>query len=161
MAQFPSTVHAQIASGTALTDSTTETALASYTIKGGTLAAGKSIGFDATFLTTAAQSTDTLTLKVYIGATAIATFTAEDQTTNDVSVITGKLTSRALSSSATVVSWVLGTDADATGEAARGFAAKTASLDTTGDIVLSIKGTWSVASANNSVQCESFNVVEY
>lgn len=161
MAQTPSTISAQIASGTALTNSTTETALASYTIKGGTLGAGKSIGFDATFLTTSAQSTDTLQLKVYIGSTAIATFTAEDQTTNDVSVITGKLTSRALSSSATVVSWVLGTDSDATGEAARGFAAKTASLDTTGDIVLSIKGTWSSAHADNSVQCESFNVVEY
>jgi hypothetical protein len=160
MGQFSKNLHSQIAVGTALTNSTTETALASYTIKGGTLAAGKSIAFDATFVTTAAQSTDTLTLKVYIGSTAIATFTAEDQTTNDVSVITGKLTSRSLAASATVVGWVLGTDADATGEAARGFVAVTGSLDTTADLVLSIKGTWSAQSAADSVQCESFNVIE-
>lgn len=161
MAQNPSTVYAQTAVGTALTNSTTETTLASYTVKGGTLAAGKSIGFDFTAITTGAQSTDTLTLKVYIGSTAVATFTAEDQTTNDVSVITGKFTSRALSSSASVVCWVIGADADATGEAARSFVVVASSLDTTGDIVISVKGTWSAASASDSVQCESFNVIEY
>ena len=160
MAQNPSTIYAQTAVGTALTNSTTETALASFTIPAGTLSAGKSIAFDAAFITTAAQSTDTLTLKVYIGSTAIATITAEDQTTNDVSVIFGKLTSRALSSSATVAGWVIGTDADATGEAARGFVAVTGSLNTAADLVLSIKGTWSAQSASDSVQCEMFNVIE-
>jgi hypothetical protein len=55
---------------------------------------------------------------------------------------------------------VIGTDADATGEAARGFVAVTGSLNTAADLVLSIKGTWSAQSANDSVQCEMFNVIE-
>lgn len=160
MAQVANRLHSQSAAGTAVTNTTTETAVASYTIKGGTLAAGKSIQFSAVCQTTSSNGTDTLLYKVYLGSTAIATLTAVDQANNDVAIFDGELTSYGLSSSTTVVSKVITNDSDATGQAARCFAAVTASVDTTADIVLSIKATWSNASASDSCYCAMFNVDE-
>lgn len=160
MAQVPNRLYSQTAAGTAVTNTTTETAVASYTIKGGTLAAGKSIKFSAVCQTTASNSTDTLLYKVYLGSTAIATLTAVDQANNDIATFDGELTSYALSSSTTVVSKVIANDSDATGQAARCFGAPTTGVDTTADIVLSINATWSVANAGNSCYCAMFNVDE-
>lgn len=160
MAQVPNRLYSQTAAGTAVTNTTTETAVASYTIEGGTLAAGKSIKFSAVCRATATNDTDTLLYKVYIGSTAIATLTAVDQANNDIALFDGELTSYALAASTTVVSKVIANDSDATGQAARCFAAVTSSVDTTADIVLSIKATWSAASASDSCYCAMFNVDE-
>ncbi len=160
MGQHSKNLYSQAAAGAAVTDTTTETTVASYTIKGGTLAAGKSIAFDALCKTTASNSTDTLLYKVYLGATAIATLTAVDQANDDIAVFCGKLTAYASSSSADVVTWVISNNADATGQASRNFGAVLTGVATSGDLVLSIKATWSAQSASNSCYCASFNVVE-
>ena len=160
MAQVANRLYSQSAAGTAVSATTTETNVAAFTIKGGTLAAGKSIQITAVCQTTSSNGTDTLLYKVYLGSTAIATLTAVDQANNDIAVFDGELTSYALSSSTTVVSKVIANDSDATGQAPRCFGAITASVDTTADIVLSIKATWSSNNAGNSCYCAMFNVDE-
>lgn len=153
-----SVLYSQSAAGTAVTNTTTETAVASYTIPANSLKAGNVLKFRAACFTTGSNGTDTLLYKVYLGSTAIATLTAVDQANGDVAIFDGELNAYAQASSTTVVSSVVSNDADATGQAARAFAAATASVDTTADIVLSIKATWSAAHASNSCYCGQFNV---
>src|ERR1700742_4406776 len=69
----------QVAAGTALTNSTTETLLGSFTIPANTLKAGDLLRFRYQGIATATNSTDTLLHKLYIGGlagTALLTGTA-------------------------------------------------------------------------------------
>lgn len=148
------------AAGTTLTNSTTETALASYVFPANFFTASKVIRFSFACLTASSNSTDTLTIKVNFGGTAVATSTAVDQANNDVCVVEGTITIRDADSSGTAVAAVLVSDPDANGTSADAFYASVGSLDFTGALTLSVSGTWSVAHADNQVASQLWVVEE-
>jgi len=82
-------VYRTVAAGTAHAASTTETLVGSYSIPADTLKAGTVIKVRFQGIATATASTDTLTVKLYIGGltgTAILTGTATNATNDDISL---------------------------------------------------------------------------
>ncbi len=154
-----------VAAGTAHTNSTTETAIASYTFPAGSLQAGKCYKWEAVVRATATDSTDTLALVAYFGGTtlttAVATLNATDVADNDVVFFQGTLQVRDADDSSTVVHLILTQNPAATGAGTLEYHHTiTASLDTTAALLLEIGADWSVAAAANSCQSELFNVYE-
>jgi hypothetical protein len=147
------------AAGTALSNTTTETTVASYAFKARELQDGSVISFTFAARATATNATDTLLFKVYLGSTAIYTCTAVDVANNDVSLITGKIVIRDADSSGTAVCVARGSDCDATGTLnPQDEVTLVSSVDFTAALTLAVKGTWSVASASNSCQSEMWLV---
>lgn len=151
------------AAGTALTNSTTRTALASFTIKGGMLRANSRIRVRAQVIATATNSTDTLLLDIggAVGGTpaSLVAGTATDVADNNIGVIDADLTIRTIGASGTLVGFAHISTLAASGTAApvEKLIAST-TIDTTADLVLGVYGTWSVASASNSCRADVFNV---
>jgi len=152
------------AAGTALTNTVTRTALASVTIKAGTLKVGSRIRVRATAIATATNSTDTLLLDIggAVGGTpaAIAAATATDVADNNIAGFDLDLVVRTIGASGTLAGGGIFTRAPAaagTAVAPVGLVAST-TVDTTADIVFGLYGTWSVASANNSCRADLFTV---
>lgn len=145
--------------GTALTNSTTETILASKTIPADTLRIGMAVDVEGMVEVTAAQSTDTLTLKAYLGSTEIFAMSAVDVAANDLSSFRVKLVSLT-APGATVDVYAIG-DYSIFGSTAKvAVKAKKTSIATNGDLVLSVKGTWSVAGSGgaNSARAVNFDI---
>jgi hypothetical protein len=158
-------LYALLAAGTALTNSNTETVLGSYEFPAHFFQAGKVVQFEALVRSTATNATDTLVVRVRFGATtltgtALITTATVDQANDDICVVRGTLICRDADSSSGLVFLGGGNDADATGQAARNFAAILSSVDTTGALKLEVTGTWSVANAGNSCQLEALNIYE-
>jgi hypothetical protein len=143
--------------GTALTNSSTETILASKTIPADTLRIGMAVDVEGMVEVTAAQSTDTLTLKAYLGSTEIFAMSAVDVAANDLSSFRVKLVSLT-APGATVDVYAIGDYSIFGSTSTVAVKAKKTSIATNGDLVLSIKGTWSVASNNNSARAVNFDV---
>lgn len=158
-------LNADLSAGTTLTNSTTETALCTYTFPAYALQAGKVYQFEAAFLVPDQNSTDTLLLKGYLGATgigdtAIFTVNATDVADGDLAVVRGTLVVRSVGSAGVVAALSFASDADAATEAAGAHYVLVSSLDTTAALNLVIAGTWSVAHADNQVASQMFNVYE-
>jgi hypothetical protein len=146
------------AAGAELTDTTTETTLASTTLAAGQLAAGRAIEVIASTLTTSSNGTDTLTLKLYIGGTVVWTSAGVDQANNDVGTVRALASSKGTGAASTVDVTGYGVDPDATGTiAAKGFF-KQLSLNTSSELEVKLTGTWSVQHADNKVKCHQFIV---
>lgn len=150
------------AAGTAHTNSTTETAVASYTFGPGDLESGSVVEWECVVRATATNSTDTLTLVAYFGGTtlttAIATLNAVDVADNDLVVFKGTITVRDADASGTYVASTLTQNPAATGAGTLEFHNTIESVDFTGSLLLEVGADWSVASASNSCQTETFNV---
>jgi hypothetical protein len=151
------------AAGTALTNSTTRTALASYTIKAGVLKVGSRIRFRAQAIATATNSTDTLTLDIggAVGGTpaSIVASAATDVANDNVGVIEGEIVIRTVGATGTAAGTAKVSTLAASATAApveKIIASFT--IDTTADLVLGLYGTWSVASASNSCRADTFVV---
>lgn len=150
------------AAGTAHTNSTDETAVATHTFAAGSLFKGALYGFECLVRATATNSTDTLTGKLTIvdsvGTYTIASTAAVDVANGNFYRITGTLTVRDTPSTTAAVQ-ASGTYSD---PGANGTAVKalysSLSLDTTASMTLNITADWSVANAGNSCQAEIFNV---
>lgn len=155
---YPVLVTSLTAAGTALSNSTTETALASYSIPANYLRAGSLIKFGWQGIATATNSTDTLLIKAYVGSTAVATGTATDVADNNIFEGQATVSIRTIGSSGTFVATSNHTKVPAASLTASRVSEITASttLDTTAAVVLSVKGTWSVASASNSCRADTF-----
>ncbi len=147
-----------IADGTSLENSTTETVLASKTIDGGILRVGDVLEILARVWVEDNNSTDTLTIKLYVGTEEIVTTGAVDVADDDIGFIHAFVTVRAIGSSGAV---------EATGTVALGvpgtvtakpFRKAQATEDISGDVAIAIKGTWSVANADNECEAEHFSV---
>lgn len=145
--------------GTALTNSSTETILASKTIPADTLRIGMAVDVEGMVEVTAAQSTDTLTLKAYLGSTEIFAMSAVDVAANDLSSFRVKLVSLT-APGATVDVYAIGEYSIFGSTSTVAVKAKKTSIATNGDLVLSIKGTWSVAGSGgaNSARAVNFDV---
>lgn len=154
-------LNAITAAGTAVTNTTTETAVASYSIPAYGAQNGKVYHWECGVRTTGQNSTDTLLVKAYLGSTAIYTSAAVDQAAGDVSIVRGVIVVRDADSSGTAVCLTTGSDPDASGSIApKGELVLVSSLNFQAAIALSVKVTWSVAHASNSCQAELFNVYE-
>jgi hypothetical protein len=154
------------AAGTALTNSTAETVLASHVFPANFFSAGKVIKVRGSVRSTATNATDTLTVRVRIGATtltgtAVFTSAAVDQVNDDTCVFDLELVVRDADSSGTLVVGGFASPPDATATAVVSIApAPLTGLDFTGAIRLEVTGQWSVQNAGNSCQAEMLNVWE-
>jgi len=157
----------RLAAGTTHTNSTDEAVLDSYTIPANFFNGtnGKSLHARGYALVADSNSTDTVVLRVRLGATtltgtAIATTTAVDAADSDVCVYDIWLTVRDGDSSGTATTSVLMNDCDAVGTPADAFAVAVASLDFTAALLLEITADWSVAHADNQIAAQQFVVME-
>jgi hypothetical protein len=154
------------AAGTALSASSTETALGAVTLKANSLQVGSLIQIRFQGIATAANSTDTLAVKLYLGGlsgTALISIAATDATANDVFTGEYELIVRTVGSSGTVVG--VGTfksvpGAEGTMTIKDDILAST-TLDTTVDKDITVSGTWSTTSASNSCRLDFLRVVVF
>lgn len=161
-----------VAAGTALTNSTTETVLASYALAtsqplpANFWTVGKQIKIRALVRATATNSTDTLQVRVRMGPTTITgtvifDSTAVDAADNDVTYVDLTVTCRTVGTSGVLEVMGGGSIEGVAGTATvRARRAAVTSYDTTIDQRIEVTGTWSVASASNSCQAESFEIYE-
>jgi predicted RecA/RadA family phage recombinase len=146
------------ANGTAVTNTTTETVMASFAIPAGALKQGRIIDYFAAAIATATNGTDTFRYRVRLGGVAgsvVADTGAIDLANNDVGVIAGQVVVREDGASGSIVGAAHGmlkttgfnTLLDAT------------SVDTTAALTLVLTCTQSAASASNSARASVFNAI--
>jgi hypothetical protein len=153
-------LYTQLAASTAVTTTTAETTLdkSSYTIKGNTLRPGDVLRVRGQVIATATNSTDTLTLKLYLGATAVLATAAVDVANNDIGFFDVDMQVRTVGAGGTFVAAgneALGTPGTATSKP--GNLAST-SIDTTADQTVKMTATWSTNNAGNSCRSDVFDV---
>jgi len=153
----------QVAAGTALTASSTETALGAFTIPANVLKVGDKLRIRYQGIATATNSTDTLAVKLYIGGlsgTALISHAATDVANNDVFSGEYELTVRTIGASGTIVG--CGTyksvpAAEGTATYKDDILASTA-IDTTAAQDITVSGTWSTTNAGNSCRLDVLSV---
>ena len=161
-------LNVDVAAGTAHSNSTDETAVATYTFPANAMQKGKVYGFCGVIRASATNSTDTLTGKLTVvdsvGTYTVVTTAAVDVDNGDMYLIKGTVTVRDVpGSTAAVLVECEYSDPGTPGDSSEaGVTADFAilSLDTTGSMTLNITADWSVANAGNSCQSEIFNVWE-
>ena len=158
-AKLPVALYAQQAAGTAHTNSTTETAIGSYSLPANTLKPGTRVRVKYQGIATATNSTDTLTVKLYLGGlsgTALMTGTATDVADNNIFCGEFELVCRTDGASGTFVGF--GSHADV--PAASGTASPvyeivgSTAVDTTAAQVIAVGADWSAASASDSCRLD-------
>lgn len=140
-----------VADSTTITNTTVETAFstATGTIPKNTLKVGDLIRIRGSVAFPATNSTDTATIKVYLGSTAVLTIPATDVANDDVASFDITLTVRTIGASGTFVGLakysigVLGTATERT------QTVNSTAVDTTAALAVTAKVTWSVANAGN------------
>lgn len=160
-------VYRTVAASTALTASSTETAVGNYSIPASTLKAGTVIKVRYQGIATATNSTDTLTVKLYLGGlsgTAILTGTATDVADNAIFAGEAMLVVRTAGASGTFVA--VGTHTDvpaASGTASHAVTEITASttVDTTAAQAVTVSAKWSTTSGSNSCRLDIMVVEIY
>ncbi len=158
-------VQISAAAGTAVSNTTTMTSFAKWSIPADTLVPGKIYGITGAVRSTATNSTDTLVATVTFGTnatlpasnTACSASAAVDQANDDVCVFDLKL--HVMSTTRAVLIGYL-TDSDAEGSKLLASAYQIITIAAGTAYYLDIAGTWSVASASNSAQAEAFAVYE-
>lgn len=150
------------AASTAVTTTTTETLFSkSLTIPANTLQPGDVIRVRAQAIATATNSTDTLTLKLYVGGltgTAVANTGAVDVANSDIGYFDFDVVIRTIGASGTLVAaGVLGLGASGTITAKAAFLAST-TIDTTAAQVVGVGATWSTNNAGNSCRLDVLDV---
>ena len=150
--------YSSIAASSALTNSTTETTLDTFTLAADELKAGDVVHIKAGGIATATNSTDTLQLKVKIGGTVVIATAAVDVADNDIWTIDTDVVVRTDGPSGTFYAngvQQLGVEGTAT---MRQDHVVSSAIDTTAALAVIITGTWSVASASNSCRNDMFIV---
>jgi hypothetical protein len=149
-----------VAASTALTNTTAETVFSNGTVTfpANSLKAGDVIRVRAQAIATATNSTDTLNLKLYIGATLIAQTGALDVVNNDIGMFDVELVIRTAGATGTFVAEgfaYIGTPGTANFKPV--FLGST-TIDTTAAQAITLSGTWSVANAGDSCRLDVMNV---
>lgn len=159
----PVLLYSMDAAGTAHSNSTTETAIGSYSMPANTLFQGARLRIRYQGIATATNGTDTLTVKLYIGGltgTALLSGTATDVADNNVFMGEFDLICRTVGSAGTFVGF--GSHADV--PAASGTAVPvyesvgSTAIDTTTAQVIAVGADWSAASASDSCRLDVFTV---
>lgn len=129
-----------------------------YTLPANVLQVGDILNIKGHAVVSAEASTDTLIVKVYIGATALVATAAVNAAVGDVVSFDLNVVVRTIGASGTFV--MFGTNANgvpATGTVKACFLASTA-IDTTATKVIKASATWSATSATNTVALQSLVV---
>lgn len=153
-------LHAAIvAASSAVTNTTVETAFdQQLTIPPNTLQVGDIIRIKAQAIATATNSTDTLLLKLLLGATVLASSPTVDVANNDIGVFDIDCVIRTIGAGGTFVAMgqtSLGVPGTATG---RPVNLGSTAIDTTAANIVKATATWSVANAGNSCRLDILNV---
>lgn len=153
------------AAGTTHTNSTDEAVLASYTCPANFWQTGKSLHLRGYLRCISTNASNTLTVRVRVGATtltgtAIATSGAIDVADDDVTVYDIWLTCRDADSSGTLAASVTMNNPDAA-TSTIGYGTEVASLDFTAALLVEVTGDWNVAHADNQVANQQLIVTEY
>lgn len=156
--------YANTAASTAVTNTTTETEFdTNYTFAGGSLSDGQVIKIRFQGIATSTNSTDTLTIKLYIGGksgTALIAEAATDVADNNVFSGEYVLVVRSTGASGTIV----GCGTYKSVPAAEGTATykddilASTTIDTTAAQRVAVSAAWSVASASNSCRLDILTV---
>ena len=160
-------IAAALAAGTPLVNSAAETVLGSHAIPAHWWQPGKVLKFEALVRTVDNNSTDTLVIRVRVGAgtltgTAIVQTGAVDQVDGDVCVVTGTIVCRSFTDAtdAELVATAASNNPDAPGQGAEHHGGVLTSVDLTQAMLLEVTGQWSVAHVDNECQLEALNVYE-
>lgn len=155
-------LYSNVAASAAITASSTETAFdKKYTLSANQLKVGDVIRVKGQVIATTTNSTDTLTVKLYLGGlagTAIFTSGAVDVANNDICVFEAILIVRSIGATGTFVAsgYVsLGASGTAT---MKEFNLGSTAVDTTGDLDLTVSGKWSTTDAGNSCRLDMLTV---
>jgi hypothetical protein len=146
-----------VAASTAVTNTTTETTFSNgtITIPANTLKVGDLIRVRGQAVASSTNSTDTLLIKGYVGSTNIFTTGAVDVANGDIATFDFTLVVRTIGASGTVFglgTQSLGVPGTVT---AKPFTLGSTTVDTTAAVVITVKATWSVASASNIVALQA------
>lgn len=154
-------IYALIAAGTALTNSTAETVMASYELPANHFQVGKVYHLHGAVITTATNSTDTFAGNVRVGpttltGTVVAAAAATDVADNNKVVYDLYFTVRNIGAASIVIVTGYCTVPGAEGTATMRVAFESLSLDSRVAQKIELTGTWSVASASNSARADAF-----
>jgi len=151
-------LYANVADSAEVENSTVETAFdKSVTIRGEELQIGDVIHVFASGMVNDQNSTDTLTVKLYVGTEEIISLGAVDVADSDIFAIDAYITIRTLGASGTLVAVGTYVAPAAAGTAAPlAFRKASATEDISAAVAITVKGTWSVAHADNEVQLDCF-----
>lgn len=158
-------VYASTAASTAH-ENTTDAAVFNtrYTVPANALTAGTVIKIKYQGIATATNSTDTLTIRLLIGTTALLVGTATDVANNNIFAGEFTLVIRTVGASGTMVGYGTHTEAPAaSGTASHATTEILASttIDTTSTQVIGVEADWSVAHAGNSCRLDMLVVEMY
>ena len=151
-------LYSNVAASAAVTNTTTETAFdKAFSIPAGALQAGDVVRVRFQGIVTDQNSTDTVAIKAYVGATEVMAIAAVDAAANDIFVGYLEVVIRTVGAAGTMVSMGTGiTDASATAMGALYKAS--AAINTSVANSVAVKATWSVAHASNSVRLDILTV---
>lgn len=157
--------YALLAAGTALTNTTDETVLASTSLPAYSLQPGKVYRVKAAVIATATNSTDTLTVRLRVGPTALTgtvcgSSGAVDVANNDVVIIDVELVVRDADASSVVLAHGTVSAAGAEGTATLRVAFESLALDSGVAQHIAVTGQWSAASASDSCRADALTVTE-
>jgi hypothetical protein len=156
---------AQVAAGTSVENSTTETAASRGIIPANTLVAGSTIRLSAAGIVEDNNSTDTLTIRVRLGTSAtpasneqLLASAAVDAADSDIYIVSGLIQVRTAGATGTAVALFSYQDPDASGTAPKMQYKASFTLNTTVANNLDLTATWSVAHGDNEMNSEMFVV---
>ncbi len=148
-----------VAASTAISNNAAETAFdQKLTIPANMLRAGDIVRIRAQAIATSTNSSDTLTLKAYIGATLIIATAALDVSNNDIGFFDIDLVIRTIGASGTFVATGvqgIGTPGTVTGKP---FNLGSTAIDTTAALDVVIKALWGAANVGDSCRLDVLNV---
>lgn len=151
--------YANVAASAEVENTTAETAFdKSFTVDGASLQAGDVLKVRAQGVVVDNNSTDTLNVKLYLGTEEIAATGAVDVADGDIFFIDATIVVRTVGATGTIVACglvglgVIGT------VTAKPFLKAQATEDISGNVAITVKGTWSVAHADNEVRLDILTV---
>jgi len=154
-------VNRAVAASAALTNTTAETVIGTYSIPANSCAAGTTIKFYAQGIVTAAAGADTLTIRVRlngVAGTIVCASAGVDVVANDVWIVHGYLTHRTVGTGGTFVgSGLAAIGTPATGAARPALIGSTAT-NTTSPRTLVVTGQWSAAATGDSTRLDMYVV---
>lgn len=142
-----------------VTNTTVETAFAQqYSIPANLLAAGDRLSIMLQGTVTGHNSTDTLNIKLYVGANVIEATGAINNAANDIFYISADVVVRTITAAGTIVATGLVADGAPGTATAKPYVFASATLDSTVAEVVKVTATWSVASASDIVRLDVLNI---
>lgn len=144
--------------GTAVTATTSETDLDSFSIPANMLKAGDEIEIEGWGICTATNSTDTLAVNVKVGSVTVCAIPAVDVANNNIWRFRMVICVRTVGASGTIVGHGNAGALGATGSAELMRTLNSSSLDTTAAVAVKHTATWSTNNAGNSCRSEQFAV---